>query len=265
MRPLHGSATLLAVALVFVLVVVPMASLAQPGCTFALGFKALRDEMPETVGDCIEDESFNLDNGNAEQRTTGGLLVWRKADNWTAFTDGTTTWISGPLGLAVRPNTGPLFPWEAPPLGVAPPAPAPPLPAPLPQPIAEPTLAPTPQPTAAPGEAWVGEIRYGYDPSGSGSVPSGGTLRVLEGYTLHYFFSWRNLTPGSRIDVQNSYARERPLRSQTTASSADGRATGVAISFPGLAGGGLRLPSGDVRTVISVDGREMARGYVLLE
>src|SRR5439155_3666053 len=56
---------------------------------------------------------FNLENGNSEQRTSGGLLVWRKADNWTAFTDGTTTWINGPAGLASRPNGGPLFPWEA--------------------------------------------------------------------------------------------------------------------------------------------------------
>ena len=85
---------------------------AQAGCTFKLGFKALRDLIPDVVGNCLEDEHFNLSNGNAEQRTTGGLLVWRKADNWTAFTDGATTWILGPEGLADRPNAGPLFPWE---------------------------------------------------------------------------------------------------------------------------------------------------------
>ena len=33
------------------------------------------------------------------------FLVWRKADNWTAFTDGYRTWINGPSGLQVRLNT----------------------------------------------------------------------------------------------------------------------------------------------------------------
>src|ERR1041384_4742299 len=64
-------------------------------CEFTLGFKALRDQIPSVVGDCLENEHFNPDNGNVEQRTTGGLLVWRKADNWTAFTDGSSTWING--------------------------------------------------------------------------------------------------------------------------------------------------------------------------
>ena len=43
----------------------------------------------------------------------GGLLVWRKCDDWTAFTDGATTWINGPAGVVTRPNAGPLFPWES--------------------------------------------------------------------------------------------------------------------------------------------------------
>ena len=41
----------------------------------------------------------------------GGLLVWRKADNFTAFTDGGTTWVNGPNGLQSRPN-GERFSWE---------------------------------------------------------------------------------------------------------------------------------------------------------
>ena len=39
------------------------------------------------------------------QQTTGGLLVWRKLDNWTAFTNGSITWINGPFGLQARANT----------------------------------------------------------------------------------------------------------------------------------------------------------------
>ncbi len=46
------------------------------------------------------------------QKTTGGLLVWRKADNHTAFTNGHETWINGPNGLQRRLNSE-RFPWEA--------------------------------------------------------------------------------------------------------------------------------------------------------
>src|SRR4051794_36359640 len=74
------------------------APLAQTPCIFQLGFQALRNQIPDTVGACRENEHFNPTNGNAEQLTTGGLLVWRKADNWTAFTNGATTWLNGPLG-----------------------------------------------------------------------------------------------------------------------------------------------------------------------
>lgn len=81
-------------------------------CTFELGFKQLHDQPGVVVGDCRGNE-LHADNGDALQQTSGGLLVWRKADNWTAFTDGSTTWINGPDGLVSRPNSGPLFPWEA--------------------------------------------------------------------------------------------------------------------------------------------------------
>jgi len=82
-------------------------------CTFHLGFESLHELMPAVVGECLGDEQHNPENGDGLQQTTTGLLVWRKADNWTAFTDGSTTWINGPLGLVRRPNTGPAFPWEA--------------------------------------------------------------------------------------------------------------------------------------------------------
>jgi hypothetical protein len=82
------------------------AALAQgQGCSFKLGFAALAAFIPEQVGSCLEDEAHNPENGDALQRTTGGLMVWRKADNWTAFTDGFQTWINGPTGLVRRLNT----------------------------------------------------------------------------------------------------------------------------------------------------------------
>ncbi len=99
-----------------------LASLALPGvaaprsaeaadCQFVLGFKAVHDLVPDKVGDCKTNEYHNPDNGDGLQETTGGLLVWRKADNWTAFTDGYRTWINGPSGLQQRLNTE-RFSWE---------------------------------------------------------------------------------------------------------------------------------------------------------
>ena len=81
-------------------------------CEFRLGFKALRDLIGhDIVGECLENEFYNAI-GDSNQHTTGGLMAWRKADNWTAFTDGYRTWINGPNGLEQRLNTE-RFPWEA--------------------------------------------------------------------------------------------------------------------------------------------------------
>jgi hypothetical protein len=88
-----------------------VAQAAQP-CGFTLGFRTLHDMIPNVVGDCVENEWHNAVNGDAIQRTTRGMMVWRKADNWTAFTDGTQTWINGPMGLQSRSNNE-RFPWEA--------------------------------------------------------------------------------------------------------------------------------------------------------
>ena len=90
----------------------PTAAQQSEPCFFTLGFKALRDQIPEIVGECRENEWHKADDGNTLQQTTGGLLVWRKADNWTAFTDGATSWVNGPLGLQSRPNSE-RFAWEA--------------------------------------------------------------------------------------------------------------------------------------------------------
>src|SRR5438045_279177 len=85
---------------------------AQTTCQFVLGFATLRElASPQLVGTCREDEHHGPA-GDALQQTTEGLLVWRKADNWTAFTDGDHTWINGPGGLAYRSNQQ-RFEWEA--------------------------------------------------------------------------------------------------------------------------------------------------------
>ena len=120
-------------AAVFVLtfsLLLSAAPIAAADCQFVLGFAALKSlidaaEGPDKVGECLEDQRFNPVNGDALQQTTGGLMVWRKLDNWTAFTDGYRTWINGPHGLQARLNTE-TFDWEASP---------PPTPTPEPTPV----------------------------------------------------------------------------------------------------------------------------------
>lgn len=91
----------------------PVPSLAEAAdCTFVLGFKDLHDVIPAILGDCVVDQRYSPQNGDGLQETTRGLLVWRKADNFTAFTDGYRTWVSGPFGIEQRLNTE-HFHWEA--------------------------------------------------------------------------------------------------------------------------------------------------------
>ena len=124
----------LALLLTFALFLLLPTSVAAAECQFILGFNTLRDLIGhEIVGECLEDEHHNS-TGDSVQQTTGGLLVWRKADNWTAFTDGYRTWVNGPNGLEQRLNTE-RFEWEADyaPGGIATPTPTP-APAVLPTP-----------------------------------------------------------------------------------------------------------------------------------
>ncbi len=98
-------------SLLCVVVVPSAAAQTAPRCQFVMGFKTLHDSLPATTGECTDNQAFAA-NGDAQQPTTTGLMVWRKADNWTAFTNGYMTWISGPGGLVSRLNTQ-RFPWEA--------------------------------------------------------------------------------------------------------------------------------------------------------
>jgi len=81
------------------------------GCQFILGFKTIHDALVATVGDCVDNQAFAA-NGDALQHSVKGLLAWRKADNWTAFTDGYHTWVNGPNGIQERLNTE-RFPFES--------------------------------------------------------------------------------------------------------------------------------------------------------
>lgn len=84
-----------------------------PACTFLLGFADVQSAIPQLVGTCVENERPSETGGDSAQRTTRGLLVWRKADGLIAFTDGARTWVRGPTGeILERPNHQ-RFTWEA--------------------------------------------------------------------------------------------------------------------------------------------------------
>lgn len=89
----------------------PIRAASRPSCEFVGGFNALHSLDSGDVGDCVNNQSYVV-NGDAQQMTTRGMLVWRKADNWTAFTDGYHTWINGPSGLVRRLNSE-RFAWES--------------------------------------------------------------------------------------------------------------------------------------------------------
>jgi hypothetical protein len=100
----------------WLVVAAPAYAQAAPGCQFILGFQTLHAMDPADIGNCTDNQAFAA-NGDAQQHTSNGLMAWRKADNWTAFTNGYWTWINGPNGLAKRLNTQ-RFSWEANPGGL---------------------------------------------------------------------------------------------------------------------------------------------------
>jgi hypothetical protein len=85
----------------------------QPGCQVVLGFALLEAYVgPSVVGACLEPERFDPSTATSEQRTSRGLLVWRKTEGVLAFTDGHHTWLLGPDGLQQRLNAQ-RYCWEA--------------------------------------------------------------------------------------------------------------------------------------------------------
>ena len=96
-------------------------------CVDAFQFSALRDQIPEIVGECTSDTidvpsggylrvetnglTIFVDSADVVQITSRGVLEHRRADGFAEFTDGATTWIAGPCGLQSRPRDF-SFPWE---------------------------------------------------------------------------------------------------------------------------------------------------------
>jgi hypothetical protein len=126
---------IVAVLLTAALVFWPAQARAQASCRFVLGFAELRELLgPEAVGDCLEDQQ-TTEGGDARQRTTRGVLIWRSAD-------GATTWVLGPFGVQMRAADA-RFDWEPPATVADVPRPVAPAPQalPAPQPALDPDLA----------------------------------------------------------------------------------------------------------------------------
>jgi hypothetical protein len=170
--------SLLAVVAIGILLV--GAAYAQAKPEFKLGFKALADQVPSVVGDPVENEHYGP-NGDSLQQTTTGLMAWRKADNWTAFTNGDRTWVNGPDGVQERANSD-RFSWEA---DQAPAATVPAVKTPTPAPSPTPILSAPQTPPIIPTPAL---------PAPPAAKPSA-NVRVLSTNTL----------PGAELDANRVY------------------------------------------------------------
>ena len=107
----------LAAAVPFLLLGAPAIHADGIHCSYSMGFAALDTMIPDTVGGCLTNP-YQISNGNTVQETVGGLLSWNPSDNLPEFTNGSTTWVLGPVGLQSRANST-KFPYEAPATNVA--------------------------------------------------------------------------------------------------------------------------------------------------
>jgi hypothetical protein len=77
----------------------------QPG--FVLGFADLKRQLGATMGEPLECEHVNPENGDTLQQTTTGLAVYQKDSNTAAFTDGWNHWAQTTAGLVQWQGTEP--------------------------------------------------------------------------------------------------------------------------------------------------------------
>jgi hypothetical protein len=104
----HGQLKRFAIALAMLMVPASTAWAAQayPACpigqtpSFSFGFAALREQVGPAMGDPIECEHADSGTGDALQRTTTGLALYRRDTNTSMFTNGREHWALTTLGLA---------------------------------------------------------------------------------------------------------------------------------------------------------------------
>ena len=84
----------------------------DPACQIVFGFAEMRDRVgAAVVGACHENERPIPGNGNIEQRTANGMLVFRALDQRLLFVGASQTWINRDGALVTRPNEQRLE-WE---------------------------------------------------------------------------------------------------------------------------------------------------------
>ena len=105
-----GVVAVVATAVVLAQTQAGTADQAAPKPAFQFGFAALAAQIPDVVGVPLDNEQRTAT--GSMQPTSNGVMVWRSADNWTGFTDGSRSWIVGPQGIAVRGNNDRL-PFES--------------------------------------------------------------------------------------------------------------------------------------------------------
>jgi hypothetical protein len=86
------------VALALLLLTVATAGAAAPHCApgqepqFVLGFAFMKSQLGDVMGEPLECEHPNPDNGDSLQQTATGLAFYRLATNTPTFTDGWNHW-----------------------------------------------------------------------------------------------------------------------------------------------------------------------------
>lgn len=83
---------------------------ARGECAFAPRFVGLRETIPDVVGTCLTDVRYDSVSGDAAQLTSNGILLWRRADDSTLFSDGLSVWLDDPAKPAPHPLAEALLP-----------------------------------------------------------------------------------------------------------------------------------------------------------
>jgi hypothetical protein len=133
-----------------------------------------------------------------------------------------------------------------------PPATAPPPPAAAPSPLATAPGGPS-------GDPWVGDIRFGYDPNGQESVPSGASLKIREGQ-IFTLFSWRNIPAGAAININVLFNNQGQYDLSFSPTAATSSSRFAVVNFLGGASGGGYYTLTSITVIFSSGGRELARG-----
>lgn len=68
---------------------------------FVFGFAEMKSRLGEIMGEPVECEHANADNGDALQQTSTGLAYYRRATNTPMFTDGWKHWALTGSGLVI--------------------------------------------------------------------------------------------------------------------------------------------------------------------